>query len=170
MTTQEINENEYSIVYHSCSKSTNEYPEQQGMNKEQGDEENNNNKKESILEGVSLALQTVPFFPVVPSLLSWFFLHFLLCPLLVIFLSSSSPIFSSEPLFLPLLLPFYFSFESNLTYPQTPSCLSPPESVDSPSSFACKLSCSFFSSKPLPAPCSYLDHHFFLSRSSRPLY
>ena len=71
MTTQEINENEYSVVYHSCSKSTDEYPEQQGMNKEQGDEENNNNKKKSIPEGVSLALQTVPFFsssPFAPQL------------------------------------------------------------------------------------------------------
>ena len=110
------------------------------------------------------------FFPAVSSLLSWFFFHFLLCPLLIIFLSSSSPIFSSKPLFLPLLLPFYFSFESNLTFPQTPSRLSSPESVDSPSSFACKLSCSFFSSKPLPTPYSYSDHHFFLSCSSRPLY
>ena len=45
MTTQEINENEYLVVYHSCSKSTYEYPEQQGMNKEQGDEENNKKKE-----------------------------------------------------------------------------------------------------------------------------
>lgn len=77
------------------------------------------------------------------------------------FFSQALQFFSSKPPFPPLLLLFYFSSKSNLTCPQTPSRLSPPESVDSPSSFACKLSCSFFSSKPLPALCSYLDHHFF---------